>query len=168
MVEERESSSDIPNPVESLSGRNYVLAETFFIRNGSSDKEAREKVRASLSRQGITDPIAVSFYTSEKERIGTIVNSLKNKKALASNDPWMGILGFDADQLQKIFETISVMIIAKDPLMEGIDAKHTVIFLLNANYPTKQPLMDQRTGLRLVALKKGEQPAFPIDPIPDS
>lgn len=167
MASKRELPSERQNPLEFLNGRDYVLADTFIVRiNDSSDKEAEEKVRTSLSGQGITDPVTIIFCNSEEKRIEEIINSLKNKKALsASDNPWMGIVGFNANQLQNMFEALSIMFIQEDPIVQDINANNVVIFLLNAKYPTKKTLVDQRTGLRLVALQKGGS-VFPMHPTP--
>lgn len=162
MTEEQPENHNI---LEALKGTNYVVAETFLIRNGSSNETATEEVRIRLSNQGITDHPAVTFCNSKEERIKEMVNSLKRQKALnAGNDPWMTIVGFDANQLQEMFEVISAMIIGKDPIMEGIDAKNITLLQLNALYPVG-PTVDNRTGITIAAIRKGE-PAFPMHPTP--
>lgn len=152
------------NPLELLKGRTYVVAETFFIGNGSSDETVEEEVRSRLSNQGVTDTVEVTLCNSEEERIKEIINSLKNQKVQrASDDPWMGIAGFNADELQEIFNAISVMIIEKDPILEGIDGTNITILQLNA--PSSSTVTDIGTGLKIAAIKKGEH-AYPMHPTP--
>lgn len=161
MTPEHEPSNH-NNPLKLLEGRNYVLAETFPIRKGFFHKKARKEVLPSLSGQGITDPVVVTFCNSEKKRIKKIIQSLKEKQS-ASDDPWMCVVGFTADPLKKMFEAVSKMIINNDPVLEDLDGKNITILQLNA--PATSTFTDRRTGLKFAAIKKGETPN-PMHPTP--
>lgn len=170
MTTEQRPLIDNPDPLRILEGRNFVVAETYIIRRpiNFSDKTAKENVSTRLSSQGVTGTIAVTFCNSEEERIREIFRSLKLQKSLSINDdPEMIIAGFNADQLQKMFEIISIMITEnekkqeneKDQSLESIDANNVTILQLNAQHPindgrarSNAPIADPRTGVRLIAL----------------
>ena len=168
MTAEQDALLDNQNPLEFLKGRNFVVAETFIMgTDSSSNKTLGDDVYHSLSRQGIADrPLLFIFCNSQEEQVREIITVLKGQEfARGNDDSWMGIVGFNADQLQKMFETISLMIIEKDPILEGIDGENITVLQLNA--PSNSTITDKRTGLKIAAIKKGE-PAYPTHPTPNS
>lgn len=163
MTLERESGSQ--NPSELLRGKNYIIADTFIVRiNDSSDKEAEEKVRTSLSDQGVTDPVTIIFCKSPEEQIREIIKFLINQKALsASHDPWMYIVGFDVVKLQSIIPQIETMFEQKDSVVKNIDPGNITILQLNAlSHMNSRP---RKSRINIAALTEGET-AFPTHPTP--
>ena len=78
----------------------------------------------------------------------------------------MIIVGFDAVQLQKMFQDIPSMIKEENSIMKGVDPKIITILQLNAKNHMDS-ITDVRTELTLAALKR-EESDLPMHPTPNS
>ena len=155
MTKEQEPLVSSPNPLEILKGKNYVVAETFIIRRpiNFSDTKAKEEVLARLCNQGVTGSVPFIFCNSLREQIEEIFNSLKLQKALSSSiDQEMFIVGFDAVQLQKMFQDIPSMIKEENSIMKGVDPK--IITILQLKAPENTEIVNPRSRLKFTTLTR--------------
>lgn len=152
---------------ELLGKQHFVIEDTFICRkNGVTDETARQNVLARLSQEGITvnSPIGITFCDSEENRTIEIIKALGLKKSLGENNiPQMYIVSTTEGDAHGLFEKISNLITTKNLIMDGVSGEHITILQLNASVRSK--ITDMRTGLSLVALKRGE-PAYPMHPTP--
>lgn len=156
---------DHRNPLELLRETSFVVfADAFVVRDGSSDETARNNAYAHLHKEGISDPGAIIFCNSSKNRTNEIIRSLKLQRDLSDKKGvQMTIVVTETDDLFNLGQAISGLFTAEDKTVEGIEGKN--ITILQPNAEDHIDVTDIRSGVRIVALKRGE-PAHPMHPTP--
>lgn len=166
MTSKQELSGSYNNPLEELIKQrsNFVIADTFIVRNGSSEETLMTNAQRFLSNQGVTDRLEFTFYNLEEERIKEIIDLLKKQKVQdAGDNPLMLIVGFDVVKLQGMISPIETMFKQKDSVVKNINPGDITILQLNAS--SHMNPTTRESGIKIAALKRGEL-TFPTHPTP--